>query len=235
MKFFMVVLAMLWASAGLAAEKPAAPHGASLSGKVLEVQHAGSFTYLRVKTKDGETWAATTRAPIDKGAEVRLENTIVMTDFESKALKRKFDKIVFGELAGAGASASKRHRELSAAHAGIATAPALGDVKVPKASGPNARTVAEIVTERTALKDQTVLVRGKVVKYNPGILGRNWIHLRDGSGSASDRTHDVLVTSKKEVKIGDVVLVKGVVRTDKDFGAGYSYPVMIEATELASK
>jgi hypothetical protein len=233
MKVFLVVAVMLWAGAGLAAEKPAAPHGASLSGKVLEVQHAGSFTYLRVKTKNGETWAATTRAPVDKGAEVRLENTIVMTDFESKALKRKFDRIVFGDLAGA--DASKRHSELSAAHAGIGTAPALADVKVPKASGPNARTVAEIVTGRAALKDQTVLVRGKVVKYNPGILGRNWIHLRDGSGSASKKTHDVLVTSKNEVKIGDVVLVKGVVRTDKDFGAGYSYQVMIEATELASK
>jgi len=235
MKLFLVVLAVLWASAGLAAEKPAAPLRASLSGKVLEVQHAGSFTYLRVKTKDGETWAATTRAPIDKGAEVRLVNTIVMTDFESKSLKRKFDKIVFGELAGTGADASRRRSEVAAAHAGVATAPALGDVKVPKASGPDARTIAEIVTGRAALKDKTVLVRGKVVKYNPGILGRNWIHLRDGSGSASDKTYDVLVTSKNEVKIGDIVLVKGVVRTDKDFGAGYSYPVMIEATEVASK
>jgi len=235
MKLFLVVLAVLWASAGLAAEKPAAPLRASLSGKVLEVQHAGSFTYLRVKTKDGETWAATTRAPVDKGAEVRLVNTIVMTDFESKSLKRKFDKIVFGELAGTGADASRRRSEVAAAHAGVATAPALGDVKVPKASGPDARTIAEIVTGRAALKDKTVLVRGKVVKYNPGILGRNWIHLRDGSGSASDKTYDVLVTSKNEVKIGDIVLVKGVVRTDKDFGAGYSYPVMIEATEVASK
>lgn len=85
------------------------------------------------------------------------------------------------------------------------------------------------------LKDKTVLVRGKVVKYNPGILGKNWIHLRDGSGSAAERTNDVLVTSKSETKIGDVVLVKGVVRTDTDIGSGYSYPVMIEAVELAGK
>jgi len=235
MKLFLVVVAMLWASLGVAADKPAAPPAASLSGKVLEVQHAEKFTYLRLKTKDGETWAATNRASIDKGAEVRLENTIVMTDFESKTLKRKFDKIVFGSLASADAQAAKPGPDLAAVHAGVATAPDVADVKVPKATGSNARTVAEVVTGKAALKDKTVLVRGKVVKYNPGILGTNWIHLRDGSGTASAKTNDLLVTSKNEVKVGDVVLVKGVVRTDKDFGSGYSYPVMVEAAELAAK
>jgi hypothetical protein len=235
MKLFLVLVAMLWASAGFAADQPAAPQAASLSGKVLEVKHVDNFTYLRLKTKDGETWAATNRAPIDKGTEVRLENTIVITDFESKTLKKKFDKIVFGSLASEGPRAVKPGPDLGAAHAGVANAPDVADVKVPKASGANARTVAEVVTGKTALKDKAVHVRGKVVKYNPGILGTNWIHLRDGSGSASAKTNDLLVTSKNEVKIGDDVLVKGVVRTDKDFGSGYSYPVMIEASELAAK
>jgi hypothetical protein len=67
-----------------------------------------------------------------------------------------------------------------------------------------------------------------VVKYNPSIMGKNWAHLRDGSGSAKDNTNDVLVTTKEQVKLGDVVTVKGVVRTDKDFGAGYTYKVLIE-------
>jgi hypothetical protein len=224
---------MLWASASFAAEKPKAPPAASFSGTVLEVQQTDSFTYLRLKTRDGETWAATTRAPVEKGANVQLENTIVMTNFESKALKKKFDRIVFGDLAGAGAP--MRSPDPASAHAGVAAAPAVADVKVPKARGPNARTVAEIVTGRAALKDKAVLIRGKVVKYNPGILGKNWIHLADGSGSAADKTNDMLVTSSGETKVGDVVLVKGVVRTDKDFGSGYSYQVMIEATELTSK
>jgi tRNA U54 and U55 pseudouridine synthase Pus10 len=158
-----------------------------------------------------------------------------MTNFESKGLKRKFDKIVFGDLAGAGAIVPKDKPDIGKVHAGLTAARAAADVKVPKASGPNARTVAEIVTGRAALKDKTILVRGKVVKYNPGILGTNWIHLRDGSGSAAEQTNDVLVTSKSETTLGEVVLVKGVVRTDKDFGAGYSYRVMIEATELAAK
>jgi hypothetical protein len=71
-----------------------------------------------------------------------------------------------------------------------------------------------------------------VVKYNPEIMGKNWIHLRDGSGSAADNTNDILVTSGVQVKVGDVVTVKGTVRTDKDFGAGYAYKVIIEDAVL---
>lgn len=235
MRLFLSVVTIFWACIGFAAEKNTVPQTASLSGKVLEVRHVDNFTYLRLKTQEGETWAATTRAPIDKGADVLLENTVVMTNFESKSLKMKFSRIVFGDIAGSGSAASKRSPDLVAAHAGKYAAQDSADVKVPKAIGQNARTVAEIVTGRTALKDKTVLVRGKVVNYNPGILGKNWIHLRDGSGAAVDKTNDVLVTSASETKIGDVVLVKGIVRTDKDFGAGYSYQVMIEAIELTRR
>ena len=117
-------------------------------------------------------------------------------------------------------------------HSGIGKPVDVGDVKVPKASGPNARTVAEIVTKRIELKDKTVLVRGKVVKYTPEVMGKNWIHLRDGSGSAADNTHDVLVTTKDQARIGDVVVAKGVVHTDRDFGSGYSYKVLVEDATL---
>jgi hypothetical protein len=70
------------------------------------------------------------------------------------------------------------------------------------------------------------------VKYNAGIMGKNWIHLRDGSGVATDNTNDVLVTTTTQAKLGDIVTVTGVVRTDKDFGSGYSYKVLIEEATL---
>jgi hypothetical protein len=107
-----------------------------------------------------------------------------------------------------------------------------GDIDVPKARGANARTVAEVMTRRDELRDQTVLVRGKVVKYNPQIMGRNWIHLRDGTGSALDNTNDLLVTTADEAGIGEVVTARGIVRTDMDFGAGYAYKVLIEDATL---
>jgi hypothetical protein len=108
----------------------------------------------------------------------------------------------------------------------------INDAPVAKASGSNARTVAEIISNRAELKGKPVLLRGKVVKYNPGIMGKNWIHLRDGSGSATDDTNDILVTSASETKVGDVVTVKGTIRTDKDFGSGYAYKVLIEEATI---
>ena len=120
----------------------------------------------------------------------------------------------------------------AAVHKGLPQPAEPADVKVPKAEGPDARTVAEVVDGRAGLKGKTVLVRGKVVKYNAGILGKNWVHLRDGSGSAANKTNDVLVTTKEETRVGDVVLARGVVRTDVDLGSGYVYAVMVEEATL---
>lgn len=228
MKMFVSALVsmLLTVSAGWAADKPVPPAAGPVKGLVLEVKEVEAYTYLRLKTKDGEMWAAVPKTAVKKGTEVTIEDALLMTNFESKSMKRTFDKIVFGSLADPGGA------DMAAAHAGLAKPVDVGDVKVPKASGPDARTVAEIVTGKDKLKDKPVLVRGKVVKFTPQILGRNWIHLRDGSGSASDNTHDVLVTTKDQAKVGDVVVAKGVVHTDKDLGSGYSYKVLIEEATL---
>ena len=155
-----------------------------------------------------------------------------MTNFESKTLKKTFDRIYFGSIAGAGTKAPLAGGDMAAVHAGVAKPADVGEVKVAKATGPDARTVAEVVAKRTDLKDKTVVVRGKVVKFTPGVMDKNWIHLRDGTGSAADGTNDVVVTTKDETQIGAVVLVKGVVHTDKDLGSGYSYKVLIEEATL---
>ena len=107
----------------------------------------------------------------------------------------------------------------------------LGEVKVPKAVGPDARTVAEVFAQRTALTGRTVVVSGKVVKYNPGIMGKNWIHLRDGTGTAG-KDNDVTVTSQQEAKLGEVVTVQGTVAIDQDIGMGTPYPVIIQDAKV---
>lgn len=183
------------------------------------------YSYLRLKTKDGEIWAAVSKAPIKVGAKVTIENSTTMTNFESKTLKKTFPKILFGSLGGTG-------QALAGAPAAVAKVVDTSPIKVAKASGANARTVAEVITKATELKDKPVRVSGKVVKYNGGIMGKNWIHLRDGTGQEADGTNDVLVTTAAEAKVGAVVTVTGVVRTNKDFGSGYSYKVLIEDAKL---
>jgi hypothetical protein len=236
----LVTASFVWAGENLA---PTQSEAGVVRGEVIEVQDVESYTYLLLKTSDGEVWAAVIKTTVSKGETVTIQNAIVMKNFESKALKKTFSTILFGTLGGsvstapgastAGGSASSGHA-LGSAFKAIPSKKldTINDAHIPKASGANARTVAEIIKKGVQLKEQTVLVRGKVVKYNPEIMGKNWIHLRDGSGSAKDNTNDILVTTASQAKVGDVVTVKGIVRTDKDFGAGYAYKVLIEEATL---
>jgi len=65
-----------------------------------------------------------------------------------------------------------------------------------------------------------------------GVLGKNWVHLQDGSGSADKGTHDIVVTTTDEAAIGQVVNASGTVRTDVDIGSGYKYAVLVEEAKL---
>lgn len=196
-------------------------------GEVLEIQNVEGYSYLRLKTAQGDTWAAVPTAKVKKGDKVTVAEPMVMNNFESKALKRKFDKVVFGTLAGDKVASAQPAGPKAGPHALPKTTEA-PDAKVPKASGADARTVGEIMAGPDALKEKAVVVRAKIVKINSGIRGVNWVHLRDGSGSAANGTNDLIVTTKEELKVGDIVTMKGVVRTDKDLGAGYVYKVLVE-------
>ena len=233
MKILFTLCMMVAAPFVFAAENsaPMNPATAVVKGEVLEVQIVEAYTYLRLNTHDGEIWAVVIKEPVKKGTVITIENVTVMKNFESKALKRAFPTILFGNLASSGASAPYAN-VMGSAYLAQAKKAEGGDMPVPKASGANARTVVEIITQSAKLKGQPVLVSGKVVKYNPDIMGKNWIHLRDGSGSAADDTNDILVTTTGHAKLGDVVTVKGIVQTDKNFGAGYVYQVLIEEATL---
>jgi len=212
--------------AGAPAPALSAQASATLQGEVLETRSVEIYTYLRLKTAAGEIWAAVPRTDVTKGTQVTIGDSMTMQNFESKTLNKTFDKIVFGQLVDP---------RVKAAAPGVVapgTTAGLPPVKVTKATGPDARTVAEVVKARAALSDKAVLVRAQVVKANLGIMGKNWLHLRDGSGSASDGTNDILVTTKEVAAVGDIVNVKGTVRTDVKLGAGYDYAVLIENAVL---
>lgn len=218
----------------------------AISGEVVEVRDVDAYSYLKLKTAQGEVWAAVTKAPVKTGSKVTVGNASVMTGFASKSLNKTFDYIVFGSLAdpkaapagaggtSTGAAAMPPGHPGAAAKAGAAggTIVAMKTEPVPKAAGADAKTVAEVVKGKAALKDKPVTVRARVVKVNNGIMGKNWVHVRDGSGSPADGSDDILVTTKDTAALGDVVNVKGTVRTDVKLGAGYDFAVLIEDAAL---
>ncbi len=238
---------------------PGAPAAAAaLTGKVAERLDAPPYSYLKLTTAQGEAWAAVPQSDVKVGAEVTVAGAMPMQGFESKTLKRKFDVVYFGTLGGGaagvaapapmpgapagapagggamggGAMGGGAMPNIAAQHAAAAAGPAeVGDVKVEKASGADARTVSEVYAQRAALKEKAVTIRGKVVKYNEGIMGKNWVHLRDGTGAAG-KDNDLTITTGDKTAVGEVVVVKGTLRVDKDFGAGYAYPVIVEDAKV---
>lgn len=205
--------------------------GNTLAGKVLERLDASPYCYLRIQTANGEVWAAVPEAKIEKGADVTIAEPALMTNFESKTLGRTFPQVYFGNLAPAGAAGAAASGD---PHGQAAAAPVeVG--KVEKATGAEARTVGELWSQKAALKGKTVVVRGKVVRYSAGVMGKNWMHLQDGSGDAAKHTHDVTVTTLDNVAKGDTVTVRGVLTLDKDLGSGYNYPVIIEDAKVQKK
>lgn len=221
------------------AGEPAAEATAStISGKVLERIDAPPYSYLRLETTAGEQWAAVNQTDTKAGETVAVSGT-PMDGFESKTLKRKFDKIVFGSIVGPSAPAAAAPPSMpppAAAASGSASdhtkVAARTDVKVPPAEGPGATTIAALYAKKASLANQQVAVRGKVVKVNSGIMGKNWLHIQDGSGSATSGDHDLAVTTSDEVKLDEVVTVRGPVHLDRDFGAGYSYTVILEDAKV---
>ena len=100
---------------------------------------------------------------------------------------------------------------------------------ITKAEG--GKTIAEVFADKDQLAGQPVVFRGKVVKTNPNIMGKNWLHVRDGSGA--EGTNDLTVTTAGTVpNVGDTVVVKGTVALNKDFGMGYQYDIIVEDAEV---
>lgn len=243
-KLFAICLIVVSSFAWAADNSAPAPDVVVVTGKVLEVKNVDKFTYLHLDTKEGMIWAAVMQAKVKVGDSVTIQNAIVMQDFASKALKRSFDKILLGRLAGADQAAPAAAPEAAAPAPAVSGSATLGDSfsvapqqqpvakmkPLAKATGANAMTIAEIVSKAKQLNGKTVAVRGKVVKYNAKIMDRNWVHLRDGS--AADGSDDLLVTTDDTTQVGDIVTATGKVVVDKDFGAGYSYKVLVEQATL---
>lgn len=199
----------------------AAGEGA-ISGTIIETMDAGGYTYAKIDRGTGAVWVAGPATKLAVGGKLGAMSGTLMTGFRSDTLQRTFDQIWFvGAFPGAAPAGES--------HAGRA-ATGLTEAIEPAAGG---QTVAAVFAGKESLVGKPVVVRGKVVKLNTGIMGRNWIHLRDGTGGTG--TNDLLVTTTDTATLGDVVLARGTLATNRDFGGGYKYDVLIENATLAVK
>jgi len=208
----------------------------NISGKVVETMNAGGYTYVCVEKNGKKTWVAVPEMKkVTVGSKMSFQPGSVMPNFTSKTLNRTFDSIVFsGGPVAAGGQAAPGMPGGDPTHAGGKASVAALDknIKVEKAAGDNSYTISEAYAKSAALNKKQVAVKGKVVKFSQGIMGKNWVHIQDGSGDQQKGTHDLVATTQDTAAVGDIVTVTGTFAKDKDFGAGYSYKAIIEDAKV---
>jgi hypothetical protein len=69
--------------------------GAGHKGKVLETMDSGGYTYVLVDENGQKIWVAVMQAKVKVGDTVEFPDSPPMVNFQSKTLKRTFEKIIF--------------------------------------------------------------------------------------------------------------------------------------------
>ncbi|MGE4396264.1 MAG: hypothetical protein AB7D34_02275 [Sulfurimonas sp.] len=213
---------------------------------VLETINGGGYTYAKVDEDGNIYWIAGPQTNIGTGMKISFLEQMVMSDFTSKSLNKHFDQLVFvsaivpadGSTAGAPAQtlaledahANCDHSKEEAASAHVAQNT---PVAVSVAKNADGYTIEELYAKKDTLKDKSIKVNAKVVKVSRNIMGKDWIHLQDGSGAAG--TDDIIATAvNSTVQVGDTVTANGIIKTNIDLGYGYNFSVLIEETKFTS-
>lgn len=199
---------------------------------VVEVLQANSYTYLKVKKDNEEYWIAVTKLNAEVGETFYHAPGMEMKNFESKDLGRTFESVFFiqsisKQPVAAEANLASPHGSGLPKHPETQKGEKLG-VEIETAEG--GITIATLFETSSELNGKSVKIKGKVTKFNSQIMGRNWVHLQDGTEYYGE--FDLTLTTKEIVKVGDIVTFEGIVATEKDFGAGYKYKVIVEDSKL---
>ena len=190
---------------------------------VKKVLQANAYSYLYVNDDDQQYWIAVNKMEPVVGEAYYFSNAMEMNDFKSTDLDTVFSKVFFVEKI----SSSKEAAQGAQMPQGSSGRKPVGfdsSIHVDPAEG--GVTVAALFGKRADYAGKEVTVSGRVVKVNKGIMGRNWVHIQDGT-RAGDK-YDLTLTTSAEVAVGDVVTMHGTVALNKDFGAGYFYDVIVE-------
>jgi hypothetical protein len=189
-----------------------------------DILHTSTYTYLNVEEKGTAFWIAIPkREDLQKGKTYYYSGGYEMPNFQSKELDRTFETLYLVQ------EVTETHEKTG----DIMQTPRESGKRTPMQEealnikpGAGEISVADLYSQKASYAGKTVKIRGKIVKYNAGIMGKNWAHIQDGS--KFENYYDLTVTTMDNLNPGDVVVFEGVISLDKDFGAGYTYEVIME-------
>ncbi|NOZ58174.1 MAG: hypothetical protein GXO66_01130 [Euryarchaeota archaeon] len=191
-------------------------------GTVQETVSTQSYTYARISDGTGEVWVAGPKTELSEGEEVVVSAALVLLGFQSPTLNKTLDVILMVQSFSSGEPYSFH---------GTTSAPEPANISVERL--PGGYTVAEVLERSDELAGSEVSLRAVVVKVLPDILNKTWIHLQDGSVTGKgERELVVTYTGGTQFEVGDRVVVRGVVETNVDIGAGYFFRVLIDDASI---
>ncbi|MBN4082887.1 hypothetical protein JYT50_00715 [bacterium AH-315-A23] len=190
---------------------------------VNEFKNAGTYTYVSVTEESNMYWIAIPNTKVIVGATYYYTGGVLMKDFESKQLKKTFEYVTFveGIRTTEKISATKDEKK----HSHINT-PEIIKIDLPE----NGTSLNKLFSEKESFSNKVIIVKGKVVKVNNGIMNRNWVHISDGTQFEGIKS--LTITTLEMVKVGDIVTFEGTIILNKDFGQGYLYEILMEESKL---
>jgi hypothetical protein len=204
--------------------------------KVVEVVQTSQYTYLKVSDKGAENWIAVTRQEASVGETYYYEQALEMKNFKSKELDRTFETIYFVQGMSKQPGVAAPAQGMGSAMGGNMEAKTAGKVAVGMKEGisvapaENGLSIAKLYVDRANYSGKKIKIKGQVVKINEEVMGKNWIHVQDGTQDGDN--FDLTITTLDLVKVDDVVTFEGTITLKKDFGYGYFYEVIMEDAKL---
>jgi len=215
-----------------------APAADIRSGVVVSTAGAGQYTYIEVDEQGQTVWLAANHLELEPGDRIEFAGGVPMTGFHSKELDKTFENLLMvtkirlvppAQEAGTGAMpGDDLHRGLLPEQSPPAAEAGTGELIRKEGE----ISIADLFERRAELAGQMVTVRGRVVKVSANILGRTWLTLTDDTGAAPDNV--LRVTTSDTAVIGQVLSVRGTVKTDVDLGSGYRYKLLVDEAELGN-
>ncbi len=196
---------------------------------VDEYISGGTYAYLRVTENSESYWMAIPNMDVKQGSTYYYNGGMVMKDFNSEQLNKVFDEIIFVEGIRTSEELMAKPQNDVHNHAHTTSEDTTKEIeKIEKAT--NGISISELLSDRKKFVGKEVILRGKVVKVNNGIMDKNWVHIADGTQFADKKS--ITITTQELAKVGDVVTFKGKVTLEKDFGYGYVYDILLEEGKL---
>ncbi len=195
----------------------------NIHGKVIDVIQTSNYTYCKMNVSGQEYWIAINKQEVKKGQTLYFEQGLEMRDFHSQELNRNFSLLYLVQHVS-----SKPQEQSSGYYTSNVEPPkpkiVKNSVKIKPVKG--GITIAELFAHKEKYAGKKVRIKGKVTKYNPEILGKNWAHIQDGT--EYNGHFDLTVTTQEQLSQGMVVTFEGTITLNKDLGYGYFYPVIME-------